>query len=41
MQILKGIIHNTSRSNPSVTAAYTFSMADLSLSLIKDKRIDK
>lgn len=41
MQIFKGIIHNTSRSNQRVTAAYTFSMADLSLSLIKDKRIDK
>lgn len=41
MQIFKRIIHNTSRSNQMVAAAYTFSMADLSLSLIKDKRIDK
>ena len=37
MQIFKGIIHNTSRSNPSVTAAYIFSMTDLSLSLMKIK----
>ena len=28
MQIFKGIIHNTSRSNPLVDAAYTFSVVD-------------
>ena len=37
MQIFKRIIHNTSRSNPLVTAAYIFSMTDLSLSLMKIK----
>ena len=41
MQIFKGIIHNTSRSNQMVAAAYFIFYSGFIFITYKDKRIDK